>query len=202
MNPEMAKELAATPTAVRMMSWVDRIKNSASSAAIRGGQTGGMDLLTRGFVQEPKKQEAKRVDYQAALKPPAIVAPKSNFPAAPATESIFAVPPKVLDAVKKVESGGNEKAVSKAGAKGPYQLMDETGKEYHKKLNIKDAYDPFDEKQARKIADAIIADNLEAFDGDLEKALTAYHSGQGNVKRGTLGPEGRKYAKSVFAVLS
>lgn len=114
------------------------------------------------------------------------------------------VPPisPVLDAVKRVESGGNSKAISTKGAKGPYQLMDATGKEYHDKLGIKDAYDPFNERQARTIAEAILMHNLDVFDGNLSDALTAYNSGEGNVKSGKLGPQGRAYSSKVFAELT
>jgi hypothetical protein len=108
---------------------------------------------------------------------------------------------KVLMAIRKVESGGNDKAVSKVGAKGPYQLMDDTGKEYHAKLGIKEPYDPFNEKQAKKIATAILMDYTDQMGGDLAKGIVAYHSGPKNVKEGKLGPEGRKYLPSVLKAL-
>lgn len=114
------------------------------------------------------------------------------------------IPPAILDAVKQVESTGDTNAVgkpTKAGiAKGAYQLLDSTGKEYHDKLGIKEAYDPFNEPQARKIAAAYLEDLYGIFH-NWPDAITAYHSGQGNVKRGTLGPEGKKYANSVYAEL-
>lgn len=122
------------------------------------------------------------------------LSPSSNSVPNPAKTQVFDA---LLDAIKKVESGGNRKAVSHKGAQGPYQLMPATGREYHDKLGIKDPYDPFDEEQAREIAAAIIQDNLEALDGDLKKAVTAFHSGQGNVKKGNLGPEGRAYYPKV-----
>lgn len=107
----------------------------------------------------------------------------------------------LLDAIEHVESRGNAKAVSSVGAKGAYQLMDETGKEYHRKLKLNDPYDPFDKAQAREIAQAIIKDYLRMFDGDIEKAVLAYHTGPGNVKKGKIGPEGRKYVPLIEAAL-
>lgn len=49
---------------------------------------------------------------------------------------------RLLDSVKQVESGGNTRAVSPAGALGPYQFMPATAEEYGVK-------DPFNESQAR-----------------------------------------------------
>lgn len=110
------------------------------------------------------------------------------------------ITPELLDAVKQVESGGKNSAVSGAGAKGPYQLMDKTGKTMHDRLGIKEAYDPFNEKQARKIAEALLAENLNEFGGDMHKALTAYNSGWARVKSGNLGPQGKAYASKVESV--
>lgn len=87
----------------------------------------------------------------------------------------------LLDAVKKQESGGNPKAVSKAGAKGAYQFLNSTGLEYHKKLGIKEPYDPFNETQQRKLARAYLEDLLKMFNGDLDLALAAYNAGPGRV---------------------
>lgn len=105
----------------------------------------------------------------------------------------------LLDAVSHVESRGNPKALSKVGAKGQFQIMDATGREYHDKLGITEAYDPYNPKQARQIAKAILLDYLRMFDGDVEKAITAYHSGPGNVSKGKIGPEGRKYFPLIQA---
>jgi len=113
--------------------------------------------------------------------------------------SVFA---KVLDAVKLVESSGDPNAIgpeTKYGrAKGAYQFLDSTGKEYHKKLGIKEPYDPHNESQQRKLAAAYITDLLEMFDGDMALALTAFHTGPENVRKGKIGPVGRNYARSVF----
>ena len=97
--------------------------------------------------------------------------------------------------------------------------MEATGKEGHKKLKIKEPYDPFDAKQNQKIGTAYLDYLLGLFDGDPELALTAYHSGFGRVKKllnmtggstlndimeipltsGGLGPIGRKYARGVLS---
>lgn len=105
--------------------------------------------------------------------------------------------PKILDAIKHVESRGKTSATSSVGAKGQYQLMDATGREWHKKLGIKEPYNPRDPKQSRQIAEAYISYLIERYDGDVTKALTAYHTGMGNVDKGKIGPRGREYAGLV-----
>jgi hypothetical protein len=111
----------------------------------------------------------------------------------------------LLDAVREVESSGGKKntgPITKHGtAKGPYQLIDRYGKAYHKQLGIKEKYDPYDEKQSRQIAKAMMEDNLRWVNGDVKQALLAYHTGIGNIRRGEIGPEGKKYAGKVFAAL-
>lgn len=122
-------------------------------------------------------------------------------------------------AVIQQESGGDPFAVSKeAGAKGLMQLMDATGKEWHQKLGIKEEYNPFDPNQNKKIGTAYLTYLLDLFNGDPGLALTAYHSGEGKVKKllqktggssledileyegpGALGPIGRKYALSILS---
>ena len=133
--------------------------------------------------------------------PPSVFSP----PGVHEEASVFSVPPKLMDAVKKVESSNNPDAIgpkTKYGqAKGAYQMLDETGKEYHKKLGIKEPYDPHNEKQQEKLATAYVADLIKKYKGDIAKALTAYHTGMGNVDKGEIGPEGKKYAGKIFAAL-
>lgn len=111
----------------------------------------------------------------------------------------------LLDAVKKTESSGNAKAVgpmTKYGtAKGAFQLLDSTGKEFHKKLGISEPYDPFNESQSRKIAKAVLTEYANMFDGDIEKAIMAYHAGPTNVKKGNLGPKSLAYLPKVLEAL-
>lgn len=115
-------------------------------------------------------------------------------------------------AVIKQESGGKTDAVSKVGAKGLMQLMDATGREWHKKLGIKEPYNPNNPEQNKKIGTAYLAWLLEQFNGDKELALTAYNQGIGRVKAllektggsrlsdivDQLGPDGKKYAKLIL----
>lgn len=80
----------------------------------------------------------------------------------------------LLDAVRKTESGGNRLAVSKAGAKGPYQLMDDTAKRFG-------VQNPFDEVAARKGASDYLNQLHRHYKGDMRSTLMAYNWGEGNL---------------------
>jgi len=82
----------------------------------------------------------------------------------------------LLDALAQQESGGNTRAVSPKGAKGKYQLMDATGREYARRLGIAD-YDPFNEEQGREIAKAFLTDTLKKYK-DPELALASFNYGE------------------------
>ena len=100
----------------------------------------------------------------------------------------------VLDAVRHVESGGNNRAVSKAGAMGPYQFMPATAKRFGLK-------DPFDEPSAREAARTYLTFLHNKF-GNLDDALRAYNAGEGTVQAVKAGkrefkPETVEYAGKV-----
>lgn len=108
-------------------------------------------------------------------------------------EKKYGLPPGMLAAVRKAESGGNPKAVSPKGALGAFQIMPETARE----LGV----DPLDEAQAAEGAARYLAQNIKKF-GTPELALAAYNAGPGNVqKHGGIPPfkETRNYVKKVSA---
>jgi soluble lytic murein transglycosylase-like protein len=80
------------------------------------------------------------------------------------------VPPQILDAVKHVESGGNNNAVSPAGAKGPYQFMDDTWSQWGHGGNVNDPND------SRASAEDYLSHLYNTF-GSWDKALAAYNGG-------------------------
>lgn len=80
----------------------------------------------------------------------------------------------LLLAVIEQESGGNEKAVSQAGAIGLMQLMPDTAKE----LGV----DPWDPSQNVRGGGRYLIHLLKLF-GSLELALAAYNHGQGNISK-------------------
>lgn len=164
----------------------DNLLPSQSSPASAAGRPTSADTIRSSQTDSSLNYRTNPDPNQAKFNPASydMPIPKNINPQALET---------LMDAIKHVESRGNTKALSKVGAKGQYQLMDATGREYHAKLGIEDKYDPSDPTQSRAIAKAYILDLLQMFDGDVQKAVTAYHSGQGNVKKGKIGPEGRKY---------
>jgi soluble lytic murein transglycosylase-like protein len=78
----------------------------------------------------------------------------------------------LLDSLKRVESGGNPKAVNKeSGAMGAYQFMPGT----HKMLeNQGIKFDPYNEPESRAAAKKYLEKLVEQNNGDLKKALAQY----------------------------
>ncbi|MHC5174352.1 lytic transglycosylase domain-containing protein [Serratia rhizosphaerae] len=114
-------------------------------------------------------------------------------------EETFGLPAGLLRSMAITESGGNPYAVSGAGAKGLFQFMPGTARDFG--LNGHDVFDP--EKSAGAAA-RYMSQLLKMFDGDLGKALAAYNWGQGNVMRKGLGAapkETRDYVPKVLANL-
>lgn len=114
-------------------------------------------------------------------------------------EETFGLPAGLLRSMVITESGGDPQAVSKAGAKGPFQFMPGTAKDFG--LVGDDVFDP--EKSAHAAA-RYMSQLLKMFDGDLGKALAAYNWGQGNVERKGLGvapQETREYVPKVLSNL-
>ena len=110
------------------------------------------------------------------------------------------------------ESGGNPDAVSDKDAVGLMQVLPSTAAEIAQDLGLKD-YDLKDPETNIAIGSEYLKRLLQQFDGDVELALTAYHSGPGRVQRllketggstlqdilPKLGPVGQKYARQVLA---
>ncbi|EPH7219912.1 transglycosylase SLT domain-containing protein [Serratia marcescens] len=114
-------------------------------------------------------------------------------------EETFGLPAGLLRSMVITESGGDTQAVSKAGAKGPFQFMPGTAKDFG--LVGDDVFDP--EKSAHAAA-RYMSQLLKMFDGDLGKALAGYNWGQGNVERKGLGAapqETREYVPKVLSNL-
>ncbi|CAB4151481.1 LT_GEWL domain containing protein [uncultured Caudovirales phage] len=128
--------------------------------------------------------------------------------------------PEFQSLVKRViqqESSGNPEAVSKDKygnpvAYGLMQLRPSTAAEVAKSLGLED-YDLKDPTTNIQLGSEYLKRMLKQFDGDVELALTAYHSGPGRVEallkktggttlsdiRDLLGPVGQTYADQVLA---
>lgn len=88
----------------------------------------------------------------------------------------FNIDRNIIKSIIMAESAGNEKAVSKANAKGLMQLMDGTATD----MGVKNSFDP---KQNIYGGAKYFSGLLRQYNGDLELSLAAYNAGPGNVQK-------------------
>ncbi len=86
----------------------------------------------------------------------------------------YQVDPKLLSAIAEVESGGNQDETSSAGAIGVMQLMPDTAAS----LGV----NPYDKQQNIEGGAKYLRQMLDAFGGDVSKAVAAYNAGPQAVK--------------------
>ena len=147
-------------------------------------------LEDRAKIEEKNK---KAIEAQGnAMKVNALVASnaaKYNFAG---IESKNGLPTGLLSAIHMQESKGNTNAYNKSsGAAGGFQFLKGTADQY----GVKNRNDL---AQAAEGAGKYMAYLLKLFEGDLDKAVSAYHAGEGNVQRGTnIGPVNRQYVKNI-----
>jgi len=111
--------------------------------------------------------------------------------------------PSVLDAIRKVESGGDVNAVSEVGAAGPYQIMKATALKPGYGVEAISGADRFNEVKSRAFAKQYLQGIMKAHpEFTKDEVITAYHSGVGNVLKAKggveeLGTRGKRYAGKV-----
>lgn len=88
----------------------------------------------------------------------------------------YNVSPSLVAAVVRAESGFDPKAVSKAGAKGLMQLMDDTART----LGVTD---PFNPNQNIDGGTRFLSGLLKRYNGNTTLALAAYNAGEGAVEK-------------------
>ena len=88
----------------------------------------------------------------------------------------------IFDGLVQQESAGNPGAVSPKGAFGLAQLMPDTALEMAKKLGINPSPENLANPEVNvKLGKAYLAEQLDAFDGNMVLALAAYNAGPGKV---------------------
>ncbi|OCY72725.1 phage tail tape measure protein [Acinetobacter pittii] len=137
-----------------------------------------------------KEQNKALRDQQKVLTVNAKVlanAEKYNFAEIEAKNNL---PSGTLSAIHMIESKGNARAYNKeTGATGGFQFLEGTAKQY----GVKDRNDL---AQSAEGAGKYMSYLLKLFKGDLEKAVRAYHAGEGNVQKGKgIGKNNNQYWK-------
>ena len=185
-----------------------RIAEIEGQFALSKQQLPGMDFAAK-LQQEINKdavsaahkaQPAQRVQGSAATEK--TVATESANYANPqlaqmihAAAAKYSVDPKLVSAIAEVESGGDQSAVSPAGAVGVMQLMPETAAG----LGV----NPYDMKSNVEGGTKYLREMLDTFDGDVKKAVAAYNAGPNAVKAYSGVPpyaETQNYVTSVLDI--
>ncbi|XHZ41918.1 tape measure protein [Acinetobacter baumannii] len=112
-------------------------------------------------------------------------------------ESKYKLPSGTLSVIHMIESRGNAKAYNKeTGATGGFQFLEGTAKQY----GVKDRTDL---AQSAEGAAKYMSYLLKLFKGDLEKAVRAYHAGEGNVMKGKgIGKNNNQYWKDYQSYMA
>jgi hypothetical protein len=141
----------------RMYSWWDNVSST-------GGATNAYDAY--GTVKRPQPTEAggQLLGWMA--------------PMMGKLEAMYNLPVGLLRSVALTESGGNQFAISGAGAKGLFQFMPGTAKDMGLRGN-----DVFDPEKSANAAARYLGMLLRMNGGDLDKTLASYNWGIGNVQK-------------------
>lgn len=88
----------------------------------------------------------------------------------------FGVDKDIIKSIILAESAGNEKALSKANAKGLMQLIDSTAQD----MGVRNVWNPAENIYG---GSKYISGLLDKYDGNVKLALAAYNAGPGNVDK-------------------
>ncbi|EXE17175.1 tape measure domain protein [Acinetobacter baumannii 1106579] len=142
-------------------------------------------------IADSKRQQTKELEkQQKVLSVNAKVQANATKYGFAGIEAKYNLPAGTLSALHMIESRGNARAYNKTtGATGGFQFLEGTAKQY----GVKDRYDL---AQSAEGAGKYMSYLLKLFKGDLEKAVRAYHAGEGNVQKGKgIGKNNNQYWK-------
>ncbi len=140
-------------------------------------------------MQDVQKTASVKEEKAAPVKDSKVEKGKSDFSMKPgmlgadpkledmirAAAQKYGVDSSLVSAVAEAESGGDQSAVSKAGAIGIMQLMPGTAEA----LGV----NPYDAQQNLEGGAKYLRQMLDSFDGDVRKAVAAYNAGPQAVKK-------------------
>jgi len=170
---QKAKQAVAPPgtTAIVTKEEMDLVAQAQKALDVLKDKKDELTAAERKHTSELEKQQ-KVLSINAKVQANAA---KYNFSD---IESKYNLPAGTLSAIHMIESRGNARAYNKStGAAGGFQFLEGTAKQY----GVKDRYDL---AQSAEGAGKYMSYLLKLFKGDLEKAVRAYHAGEGNVQKG------------------
>lgn len=170
---QKAKQAVAPPgtTAIVTKEEMDLVAQAQKALDVLKDKKDELTAAERKHTSELEKQQ-KVLSINAKVQANAA---KYNFSG---IESKYNLPAGTLSAIHMIESRGNARAYNKStGATGGFQFLEGTAKQY----GVKDRYDL---AQSAEGAGKYMSYLLKLFKGDLEKAVRAYHAGEGNVQKG------------------
>ncbi|QUL39291.1 lytic transglycosylase domain-containing protein [Erythrobacter sp. JK5] len=162
---------------------------------VAGGLVASVDATTQIGVADPVDMSGLAIpdSIVADTRRHAAVVPQRYAAKIAELSRRFDLSPSLLEALVWQESRWRENAVSHAGARGLAQLMPGTARY----LGV----DPDDPMQNLEGGARYLREQLDRFDGDLEKALAAYNAGPGRVIRAGGVPNIRETRLYVAAIM-
>ncbi|MEX0547443.1 transglycosylase SLT domain-containing protein [Raoultella terrigena] len=160
----------------RIYSWWDSITDT-------GGATNAYDAYGTVKRPQPSKAGAQLLGWMA--------------PMMGKLEALYNLPAGLLRSVALTESGGDQFAVSGAGAQGLFQFMPGTARDMGLRGN-----DVFNPMKAAEAAARYLSMLLQKNGGDLNKTLASYNWGIGNVQKygmALMPGETRQYIPKVLS---
>lgn len=189
---QKAKQAVAPPgtTAIVTKEEMDLVAQAQKALDVLKDKKNELTAAERKHTSELEKQQ-KVLSINAKVQANAA---KYNFTD---IEAKYNLPAGTLSAIHMIESRGNARAYNKTtGAAGGFQFLEGTAKQY----GVKDRYDL---AQSAEGAGKYMSYLLKLFKGDLEKAVRAYHAGEGNVQKGKgIGKYNNQYWKDFMGYVA